>query len=199
MIPEVEAYFFAMQNTDEYDRAVNQAETDNPLPRWSVTLTDAKRAEYYAAEGKRQDAMRKADHDWKERQGQALDALKNSNDPLVRWIAQHVGVRGDYRRYVDYVLRALPMTREELEEFGEQQGLGSGYRLLVEAAGQAGVLPEPTPELADIQPLVDEFTRLHGHWHGKTLRTMIRKHLPTILESARQREQERTGTAVSAA
>jgi hypothetical protein len=88
-----------------------------------------------------------------------------------------------YPQHAEIALKALPMTREEMEEFGEHQDWCHEYGRLLRRAEEAGILPPPLPDLADIEPLVREVV----NWSGlseRRLRTIIKKHLPDILASA---------------
>lgn len=195
MLPEVEAYFAVMGDNDDNYNAMRQAERDNPVPNWSVSLSKEERDAYYAADNKRQAAVRKVNHDWKERQAQALQGLYKSENALVSWIGKNSAARREYPQHVDEVLKALPMTREEMEEFGELKGWCSEYNRFLRLAERAGVLPEAAPEIADFEPLIAELENWYSG-NSKRYRGMIRKHLPAILESAQKRAAEKSPATV---
>jgi hypothetical protein len=186
MLPEVQAYVNSLE-ADIYaeERAVEREFT---VPRWSVSLSKEEREEYYEAVEKRDVAMRELRRERLEREATAFEGLANSDNPMVRWIATTDEVWNDYRSYADRVLQALPMTREEIDDFGNAKGWCGEYGRLLRMAEAAGVLPEPEPELADIEPLVQEFIDWWGSGSESTIRRMIKKHLPVLIESAKQRE-----------
>lgn len=142
MLPEVQAYFAIMNNHDY--SALVEAERDNPVPAWSATLSETERAEYYAADNKRQEAVRKVDHAWKEKEAQALDGLLNSENALVKWVVNHPVLWGsEYQREAKDVLFNLPMTKQELEEYGAQQYGGGVFDRFIQEAENAGVFSTP--------------------------------------------------------
>ncbi|MFI6512890.1 hypothetical protein ACIBCT_35265 [Streptosporangium sp. NPDC050855] len=189
MLPEVEKYFAARdaRNSSDYWDRRSQAEQDNPVPAWSPLLPKEERAAYYVAAEKREAALRQVDNDWKEAEAAAFDALRESENAMVRWIATTPPVLNGYEHHAHTVLRALPMTREEIETFGDEQGWCGEYGRFLRLAEKAGVLPEQAPDLADIEPLVDALRDWYGGGADNTFRKIIRKQLPALIESARER------------
>lgn len=181
MLPEVKAFF------DAFDSENHRIETErvyraHPVPEWDHTMTPEQVAAYFEAEEKRNTALRELDKAHKIRQAEAYQKLVASEDPLVRFLVTDPEVQA-YPRHAEAVLKALPMTREEMEEFGDRQDWCSEFGRLFKHAERAGVLPEPTPELADIEPLVREAASRFG-LEARRLRTLVKKHLPDILASA---------------
>ncbi|MFG1949324.1 hypothetical protein [Nonomuraea sp. NPDC048826] len=188
MLPEVQAFFDAIDDrnlrieTDRVDRA-------HPVPHWDHTMSPDQIAAYFEAEDQRNTALRELDKANKTRQAEAYQKLAASEDPLVRFLLTDPEVQA-YPQHVHVVLRALPMSREEMEEFGDRQDWCREFERLFRRADQAGVLPEPAPDLADIEPLVREAANRFG-MDGRRLRTLVNKHLPDILASAAAKTTQR--------
>lgn len=110
MYPEVEAYLAAIKAAD---------------------------AQYRTAEGREKDAflaaLRRAEED-------GWDALKASEAPLVRWIADNC-----YKNFrtARKALRALPATLAELDALAAREGWCEAYDTYRHAALKAGVLSAP--------------------------------------------------------
>ncbi|MGP4105119.1 hypothetical protein [Nonomuraea sp. KM90] len=190
MLSEVEAYFNAVdeaQKTYNIDR--ERAGAENPRPEWRADMSPEEATAFAEAEDRRTTALGTAQQAYKEKRDQAFQDLTTAENPLVRFIAADPEIGRSYREYAEAVLRALPLSREALEAFGDNQGWGGAYRDVFDRADQAGVLPKPTPDLADIEPLVRE---LH-QWGGGSIvrvRAMVRKHLPDLIASALERQAQ---------
>lgn len=181
MLPEVKAFF------DAFDSQNHRIETErvydaHPVPEWDHTMSPDQVAAYFEAEEKRNAALRELEKANKTRQAEAYQKLVASEDPLVRFLLTDPEVQA-YPRHAQDVLKALPMTREEMEEFGDRQDWCGEFGRLFKHAERAGVLPAPTPDLADIEPLVREFASRFDI-DERRLRTLVKKHLPDILASA---------------
>lgn len=189
MLPEVQAYFDAQDNSNAAYEEDERIARENPVSMWRESWNAEERATFYAAEEKRALAQLKARQERRERRAAAMDHLRNSDNPVVKWLATDRVVQRDYISYRDQVLQNLPMTREQIDGFGDRQGWCGDYARMLERAEKAGVLPEPTPPLADIEPLV---RALRGYWGGSAaqFRNTINQHLPALLESAKRIEAE---------
>jgi hypothetical protein len=186
LLPEVKEWVDAEDDYDsEYERRLQKIRDDNLVPRWSNSWTTEERSAWYEADAKQKTAEVEFDHYKRERRMVALDKLKNSDDKLINWLMNHRGINRDYTSYRNAVLKALPMSREEMEGFGDRQGWCEEYTELLASAQAAGVLPEPVPPLANINELVRELREVVGG-RERRMRSVINKHLPAILESARQ-------------
>jgi hypothetical protein len=97
MLPEVQEYF------DTIDRL--ETELRDATEKVGDDLYYSDRTEYY----KQVDAARNANLSG---QQAAWDKLKESNDPLVKWIAENAE---EYHAQARVVLRALPATLHELD------------------------------------------------------------------------------------
>jgi hypothetical protein len=185
MLPEVEAYYSA-RDSRKFAIERDRVHREIPAPDWDYTMSPEQVASYFAAVEKRNAALQALDREHKEEQAAAYQALLNSKDPVVRFIAADRQILRDYPRHTETLLKALPMTRLDLEHFGERQGWCDTYEKLLRRAEEAGKL-EPYPDLADLAPLVRECTD-HFGLNERQVRAILRKHLPDILASAKARE-----------
>jgi hypothetical protein len=188
MLPEVKAFF------DATDSRNQRIETDrvyrtHPVPAWDHTMSPDQVAAYFEAEDKQNAALRELAKAHKTKQAEAYQKLITSDDPLVRFLATDPEVQA-YLQHAEAVLKTLPMSREEMEEFGDRQDWCREYGRLLKRAEEAGVLPAPTPELADIEPLVHEVVTWSG-MNERRLRALVKKHLPGILASAEVKAAQR--------
>lgn len=183
MLPEVQAYFDNQDGSNASYEEDERVARENPVPVWRETWNSEQRAAFYAAEEKRAIAQLKARQERRERRAAAMDHLRNSDNPVVKWLATDRVIQRDYTSYRDQVLQALPMTREQIEAYGDRQGWCGDYERMMERAKEAGVLPEPIPPLANIDALVYDIRRDFGGRDAR-VRSIINKHLPAILESA---------------
>ncbi|MDA0637152.1 hypothetical protein OUY22_27440 [Nonomuraea sp. MCN248] len=193
MLPEVKAFFDAIDDQNlriETDRVYRA----HPVPDWDHTMAPDQVEAYFEAEDKRNAAVRELEKAHKAKQAEAYQKLAASEDPLVRFLLTDPEVRA-YPQHVHVVLRALPMSREEMEEFGDRQEWCHEFGRLFKHAERAGVLPEPAPDLADIEPLVREAANRFGT-NERRLRTLVKKHLPDILASASAKAAQRAPEAL---
>ncbi|GAA3306001.1 hypothetical protein [Nonomuraea dietziae] len=184
MLPEVKAYFDAIRDRSyhiEHDRVYRE----HPVPAWDHTMPPDQIEAYFEAEGKRTAALQALESAHKKKQADAYQDLMKSESALVRFLLTDPEVRS-YSDHAEVVLKALPMTREEMEDFGNQRGWCSEFGRLLERAEKAGVLPEPVPDLADIDALVNDLQDLYGT-SARRLRPIIIKHLAAIIASATAR------------
>ena len=190
MLPEVEEFFKTGTDSNEYYNEQARISNAHPVPLWRESWNEEERAKFYEADKARKIALMEFEHEWRERRSKALDALKNHSDPVVKWLATDRVIQRDYTGYRDQVLKSLPMNREQMDSFGDRQGWCGDYARMLERAERAGVLPAPTPELANIDALVKE---LRDYWGGteSRFRNVIKSHLPAILESAAKMQAER--------
>lgn len=199
MLPEVEEFFKYNEDSDDTYAEEAQINAANPVPRWDEKWNAEQRAEFYAAEEKRSLAVLRARQARREKRAAAYDSLRNSTDPVVRWLATDRILARDYPDYRNQVLRALPMNREEIDSFGDVRGWCSDYTRMLERAEKAGnVLPEPAPDLANIDKLVEELQSVYGGY-GRKFRGILKKHLPAILESAAKMAAEKAEAEAKAA
>lgn len=196
MLPEVKAYFDAIGDKD-YRRQINRIDRTHPIPTWDHTLAPEQVTAYFEAEANRNTALRELETARKKKQSEAYQSLMTSQDPLVRWLISDPEVR-HYPEHAHIALKALPMTREEMEEFGDNRSWCSEFRRLFQRAAAAGVLPEPTPDLADIDALVTELQNWYGVPTHK-VRRLLNSHLPAILASAEARKANATPAVEEAA
>lgn len=198
MLPEIEEFFKTGTDSNEYYNEQARISNEHPVPLWRDSWDEEQRASFYAADKARKIALMEFEHEWKERRVKALETLKNHSDPIIKWLVTDRVIQRDYTGYRDHVLRALPMNREQIDGFGDRQGWCGDYARMLDRAERAGVLPAPTPELADITALVRE---LQNYWGGSEsrFRNTIKSHLPAILESAKKMEAERLAAEKAAA
>lgn len=190
MLPEVQAFFDAQDGSNAAYEEDERIARENPVAMWRETWNAEERATFYAAEEKRAIAQLKARQERRERRAAAMDHLRNSDNPVIKWLATDRVIQRDYISYRDQVLQALPMTREQIEAYGDRQGWCGDYERMMERAREAGVLPEPIPPLADIDALVYDIRRDFGGRDAR-VRSIVNKHLPAILESAAKVAAER--------
>lgn len=186
MLPEVKEYFETLDGSDEVYNAHRKVEEENPLPRWNSQWGAEKRAEWYAAEMTRTLATLKLRQDLRERHYLAEHALKTHSDPVIVWLMTEHFLE-DYRGYRDEVLKALPMTRAEMESFGDNRGWCGDYAHMLDRAEQAGILPDPLPDIADIDPLCKAFADLFGG-SPRRYSGVLRKYLPGVIASYQERQ-----------
>lgn len=189
MLPEVLEYFKTRTDSNEYYEAHRAVINANPVPMWDRNWDAEKRAEFYKAEETRTLAVLKFEQEAKEASITALEKLQNSDDPMIAWLCKDRVIARDYTSYRDAVLRALPMTREEIDGFGDVQGWCGDYARMLDRAERAGVLPAPEPPIADIDALVNELTEWYGGGRRRFAST-IKKHLPAIVADANKRAEE---------
>ncbi|MDQ1041795.1 hypothetical protein [Streptomyces sp. V4I2] len=136
MLPEVQKY-------------VESVEAATTAQSAAVTAAGEKYPERhgYGEEGRRQDSayseeIGKAYTMSADAQKAAWEALKTSDDPLVKWIAENCG---EYRTEAQYILAILPATADELDDLADTRdwcGVWGDFR---QRAIDAGVMPGITP------------------------------------------------------
>ncbi|WP_433259258.1 hypothetical protein ACQPYK_49655 (plasmid) [Streptosporangium sp. CA-135522] len=191
MLPEVKAYFNAIRDRN-HDRELDRVYREHPIPAWDHTMPPDQIEAYFEAEDKQKAALYALESAHKKKQADAYQDLMKSESALVRFLLTDPEVRS-YPRHAEDVLKALPMTREEMEDFGNQQGWCSEFGRLLERAEKAGVLPEPVPDLADIDALVNDLQAIYGT-SARRLRSVINKHLGAIIVSATARAAQEATT-----
>lgn len=185
-IPEVNAYFVAHEIAFAALReAEREAVNANPLPVYYSP-------EYRAANHKRQAAIDAAWDAFNGASHAAKQHLRNSDNPLIAWVADNVS--SSHTDELHAFLRALPLTREELDNFRYTQGWCSTYTNYLDRAAEDGVLPPYNTvqfDLSAIREDLDEFSENSIH----TIMMSLRKHLPQIIadyntDVAKAQEQE---------
>lgn len=185
MLPEVLAYFVAL----------DAAEVAFEKGRRDLSDQFPQRLGYGRAARKEQDAFDRVEgklHD--DRQAArtaAWAALKESSDPLVKWIAQNCR---DYRDHAETILRALPATEAELNdiaESGEWCEVWDGFK---ERAIEAGVMPGFTPPTPAVRAVLDFMT--HDVGLRRSYRPRVRELLAAVVKEA---QESATETATIAA
>ncbi|MFI6485105.1 hypothetical protein ACIBH1_44845 [Nonomuraea sp. NPDC050663] len=185
MLPEIKAYYDATDGNDYY-YALDRARTAHPVQDWHPTMSPEQVQAIFDAEDQLAAAVRKVDTDFKMKQAQAHHKLATHEDPLVRFLATDPEIL-HYPTHREVVLKALPMSREEMDVFGEGRNWCEEYERLLQRADEAGVLPPRSPDQADIDALVQElhaYTGRHGGRTERRLRALVNKHIPAILASA---------------
>ncbi|MFF0250335.1 hypothetical protein ACWEU6_12845 [Streptosporangium sandarakinum] len=195
MLPEVKAYFDAIDNQN-LQSEINRVYQAHPVPSWDHTMPLDQFNAYLEAKDKRDAALREVKNAHKAKQVEAYQKLLAHEDPLVRFLLTDPEVRA-YPGHAEDVLKALPMSREEMEEFGSQNSWCGEFERLLRRADEGGVLPAPTPDLADIEPLVREAARRFG-MDKRRLRALVKKHLPDILASASAKETQQAQESLPA-
>lgn len=118
MYPEVEQYIAARSAADEVYAAAPRQDWDKPHTPETCAVC-AQEAAYAAA--------------W--------EALKDSQEPLVRWIAENCW---DYASEALTALKALPAPMSELDALASRNGWCGTWESFKTQARQAGVLPAET-------------------------------------------------------
>ncbi|GAA2216445.1 hypothetical protein GCM10009850_119140 [Nonomuraea monospora] len=134
MLPEVKAYYDALDER-EHSRELNRVRAAHPVPAWDPTMAPVEVAAYFEADNQLQAALRELAHAHKHARSEAYQKLIGLDDPLVRFLLTDPEVQA-FPSYVAVVLKALPMPREELEDFGERRDWCQRYGRLFERAEQ---------------------------------------------------------------
>ncbi|MEU4575998.1 hypothetical protein [Nonomuraea sp. NPDC023979] len=182
MLPEVQAYYDAISSR-EYRIETDRVYRAHPVPEWNPTMTPEQVTAYFEADDARKAALHDLEKTFKRKQAEAYQKLVTSADPLVRFLVTDPEVQA-YPDHARIALQALPMSREEMEEFGDRQDWCREFQRLLRRAEEAGVLPPPMPDLADIDDLVRELANSSG-MEQRRLRAIVKKHVPDILASAK--------------
>lgn len=182
MLPEVEAYFTALDKANEdYNTAYRKASDLYQLPDYpSWRATDDERQAYADVETKLYEAQRKLGSEIESTRRRIRDELAKSENPTVRFLAT-VAMR-EYPDHAETVLRLLPLSREELERVGPENDWCPEFARLYDAADEQDALPpyaNPANN-ADINALVNNIRRNLGG-RPMEVRTIIREHLPYIV------------------
>jgi hypothetical protein len=137
MLPEVQAYIDATEAADKADADGGRA-LHEKYRKYCYDDSDEGYEQRRAFRKERSALWSSRD----EAREAAWAALKESSDPLVKWIAENCA---DYRDQAETILRALPATAEELDAIAEEHdwcGVWNGFR---DQAADAGVLPGVKP------------------------------------------------------
>lgn len=175
MLPDVQAYFDAIETADKvYNEAAGIINQEHPYPRYSDTNYDAKVRAHY-------DALTPVNEAFTAAKETAHAKLRDSEDKLIAWIAS--GPLKSYYGEAKEVLEALPLTREQMDTFGGEQGWCPEYGRLYREAEAAGVLPEyGDPKVALISKMA---SCLHANNGGRyafnATKAAIEEALPQIL------------------
>lgn len=140
MLPEVKAYVAAREAARAaFNESIKDAEAKYPMRNdWNAGDSRVQRQAFREAQDAAYGARSVAfDTAW--------GALKQSGDPLVKWIAENAE---DYAGEALIVLQALPATLDELDDLAERQDWCGTWTSLKERAIAAGVMPgiEPPSE-----------------------------------------------------
>lgn len=186
-IPEVNAYFVAHEIARAALReAEHEAVKANPLPAYYSP-------EYRLANGKRQVAIDAAYETFDKANNAAKQHLRNSDNPLIAWVVDNVS--SSYTDELHAFLRALPLTREELDTFRYTQGWCSRYTNYLDRAAEDGVLPPYSTVQFDLSALREDLDDEFNENSIYTIMMYLRKHLPQIVadyntDVAKAQEQE---------
>lgn len=190
MLPEIEEYFKHQEDSHEYYEELDRLQTSYPLPRWRREMSPEERQEYYTAERAREIAFLDFKQEYREKSYEYRDALKNHSDPMIKWLFSDPVLERNFRSYRDTVARHLPMSREEIDNFGDEQGWCSDYGRMLDRAREANVLPEPVEPIADVNELVRDLRRSLGGAESH-IRRRVLQHLPHIIASYEERKAAR--------
>ena len=187
-IPEVNAYFIAHEIARvALIEAEHEAVKANPLPAYYSP-------EYREASNKRQAAIDAAWAAFNDASHAAKQHLRNSDNPLIAWVVDNVS--SSYTDELHAFLRALPLTREELDTFRYTQGWCSTYTDYLDRAAEDGVLPSYSTVQLDLSALREDLVFHHFSENNiNTVMMSLRKHLPQIVadyntDVAKAQEQE---------
>lgn len=189
MLPEVREYFHAFNDTDGvYDNALTAIANTYSVPHWDITWDEAQRQKYYTLQNAQAEAKLKAEQDHRERQAKAYHGLIQSGDKLVQFLMTNASI-GSYTNQRNEILRALPLSREALESYGDTRGWCGTYTEFFRLADEAGVLPAPLPDLADVTDIARAIRSQYGGTTKQAMR-LVKLHLPALLESAKVKAAE---------
>jgi hypothetical protein len=146
MLADVEKYYQDIATAEkEYEEACAEAD-----------------AAYEAREETRRASVRKLD-----RAKRGNTTLAESTDPLVKWIAVHV--LREYPEHSEAVLKALPATREQLDQLAAKMQWCGEWERLVRRAEQAGVLPAESDRTDEYNAII---RYVRDNFGAETTRTM---------------------------
>lgn len=151
MLPDVAAYLKAV-DAAEYARNTERDAINKQYPFISDPAAwDT--AKYRESETARSKAHQESVDRYHTAMAAALKALRESSDPLVAWVAREVQPYHEDEALA--LLKALPMTVEELDAFADDADWCSAYTRLRLDAQQAGVLPGLEPLSRDERALLE--------------------------------------------
>jgi hypothetical protein len=136
-LPEVETYLKALDDARKKFEADDLAAAEK-YPRrddWNSDESHAQRRQFRADRDAAYEVQRRAN-------AEAWNALKESSDPLVKWIAENCG---DHRPEATQVLSVLPATADELDELAGDRDWCGVWDQFRDSAEQAGVMPGVPP------------------------------------------------------
>jgi hypothetical protein len=179
MLPEIEAYFAAVTITPEQIRekldaiAAKYREDYGTENNWSD----------YTFRNYRDACQQVNSTTAREVRRGAWDKLKESEDPLVRYIAENLR---DFSEHAEEVFKILPATLDELDQLAAAKSWCSDWDRYVRAAQRAGVLPEAESPTEAEKALYTWF----GHSvtsdraHRRTLKVLVRAVVAEALAAA---------------
>ncbi|UQA91663.1 hypothetical protein [Streptomyces halobius] len=140
MLPEVAAYIEARDKAEETYKAAGK----EIGAKYSAAFGGL---DYHSEESKEQRKAHRQERDaaWEQRHiaiNEAWNAMKQSSDPLVRFIAEHCK---EYQGEAIEALKALPATADELDELAEDWNWCRIWDQFRAQAVEAGVFPGVTP------------------------------------------------------
>lgn len=139
LLPEVQAYVDATAEAERVcGAAMEEARKKYPHRVGFTAAAYEERLAYYAATDAAEIAQEGA---WIK----AWDKLKESHDPLVRWIAENCE---DNRDEAEIVLKALPATMGQLDALAAEHDWCGEWNALRDRAINAGVRPGHPPRSA---------------------------------------------------
>jgi hypothetical protein len=172
-LPEVAAYIQALDDAEKAREAsMDAAEKKYPKRHdWRGEESAKQRSGFGAEIDAAYEAQRKAN-------SEAWDALKESSDPLVKWIAENCGeYRGEARR----VLSALPATIDELDELASENEWCGVWGQFRDNAAEAGVITGITPLSEARKTVLDGIDGLTCCRLGRDERRKVNKLLDAFL------------------
>lgn len=156
-LPEVQAYIEAAEAAEKAYEAANKAAEEKYPNRYhwsSDTSVEERRGFERDLSAARKQYATVTDDAWEE--------FGKSEDPFVRWIAQHCT---HYKRYAVTVLKALPAKTEQLNELAEANEWCEDWEYLRDKAIDAGVLAPLAPE-SPARRKVTSYLRDYGMGQG---------------------------------
>lgn len=123
----------------------------------------------------------------------AREALRESSDPLVAWIAK-VPMR-NYPDHATEALKILPATREDLDALAARNGWCAEWDRFMDKAEQAGVLPGAPQRTEETQQLLQQLESYFGTETFRTYRGLISTAIKAEVAAALAAEKTATATA----
>ncbi len=107
------------------------------------------------------------------------DALKESGDPLVAYIAQHVP--DTYRHHAEELLRILPATEAQVRQWGREQSIDTAvFSQFVDEARAAGAFGDTPADTAT--PGATERAALEAWARGIAPGQVRDHHIATLMQ-----------------